>query len=129
MSRLADRTLHQKVGISYRRFICLYHISLLGAPTQHALALSMGYSDPAVSNMVVNLKKLNLITISVDPTHRRRRVIQLTQAGASLTKNSLQYLDVCFEDIMKHIKIDEAQYAKWSNALLDGMKHKIREDS
>ncbi|HEX6552160.1 MAG TPA: hypothetical protein VF026_05315, partial [Ktedonobacteraceae bacterium] len=55
IDRAADQLLQEHVGISYRRFLFLTVLQYRGTVTQHELAVALGYSDPAVSTMLVEL--------------------------------------------------------------------------
>ncbi|MEU7152159.1 MarR family transcriptional regulator [Streptomyces sp. NPDC045456] len=49
--------------------------------TQHQLAEALTVSDPAISRALRPLEAEGYVTISVDPAHRRRRLVALTPAG------------------------------------------------
>ncbi|MEU5896634.1 MULTISPECIES: MarR family transcriptional regulator [unclassified Streptomyces] len=49
--------------------------------TQHQLAEALGVSDPAISRSLRSLEAEGYVTISVDPAHRRRRLVALTPLG------------------------------------------------
>ncbi|MEU6121227.1 MarR family transcriptional regulator [Streptomyces sp. NPDC047123] len=49
--------------------------------TQHQLAEALGLSDPAISRALRPLEAEGHVTISVDPAHRRRRLVSLTPMG------------------------------------------------
>lgn len=49
--------------------------------TQHQLAEALGVSDPAISRALRPLEAEGYVTVSVDPAHRRRRLVSLTPAG------------------------------------------------
>ncbi|MFK0294758.1 MarR family winged helix-turn-helix transcriptional regulator [Streptomyces sp. NPDC090442] len=49
--------------------------------TQHQLAEALTLSDPAISRALRPLEAEGYVTISVDPTHRRRRLVALTPTG------------------------------------------------
>ncbi|MFG3280419.1 MarR family winged helix-turn-helix transcriptional regulator [Streptomyces sp. NPDC048111] len=49
--------------------------------TQHRLAEALNLSDPAISRALRPLEADGYVTITVDPAHRRRRLVSLTPTG------------------------------------------------
>src|SRR3974377_2035909 len=77
-ARAADRFLRTQVGISYKRALFLIVLQYCGTVTQHELAVALGYSDPAVSTMLVELAKDGYVQITKCETHGRKRLLALT---------------------------------------------------
>lgn len=128
MNRVADRTLSSDVGISYSRFYCLLHVYQSPGATQHDLAVAMGYSDPAISKMVGELGAECLVEVTVDPAHKRRRIVRLTAEGERVVQRCLELLDECFTTAIAQAGVDEAAYAEHTRALLLAMQHKNKEN-
>lgn len=124
MNRAAENTLQTGLGLSYGRFYFLFVMNDLGQATQHAIASALGYSDPAVSNMVSELVKEDIVTVQVDPSHRRRRLVTLTSKGKQLIEQSMQLLDDCFTDIARAAHVDEAVYAALTEQLITALHQK-----
>src|SRR5258708_16123140 len=78
IDRAADQLLQTQVGISYRRFLFLTVLQQCGTVTQHELAVALGYSDPAVSTMLVELAKDGHIQTTKSPEHARNRLVTIT---------------------------------------------------
>jgi DNA-binding MarR family transcriptional regulator len=57
LDRVADKMLKRELGISYRRAVFLVTLHDEGPMSQHELAVALGYSDPAVSSLLVELAK------------------------------------------------------------------------
>ena len=68
IDRAADQLLQTQVGISYSRFLFLTVLQHSGTVTQHELAVALGYSDPAVSTMLVELAKDDYIQTTPSPS-------------------------------------------------------------
>ena len=81
IDRAADQLLQTHVGISYRRFLFLTVLQQCGTVTQHELAVALGYSDPAVSTMLVELAKDSYIQTTKSPEHGRKRLVAITSKG------------------------------------------------
>jgi len=127
MDRTADRLLHQKLNISYNRFYFLFVINELSTPTQHAIATALGYSDPAVSTMLAELTKIDLVSVTVDPKHARRRVVTLTNKGRQTIRVALDLLDACFRDVAMRAGVDEAVFGAQANKLYAALVQKNEE--
>src|SRR5258708_25265571 len=78
IDRAADQLLQTHVGISYRRFLFLTVLHHCGTVTQHELAVALGYSDPALSTMLVELAKDGYIQTTKSPEHGRKRLAAIT---------------------------------------------------
>src|SRR5690242_21948528 len=81
LDRAADQLLQEQVGISYRRFLFLTVLQHSGTVTQHELAVALGYSDPAVSTMLVELVRDEYIQVTKSPEHGRKRLVTITLRG------------------------------------------------
>src|SRR5689334_3338385 len=82
LDRGADKILQTHLGIAYNRGLFLVVLEEHGPLTQHELAVRLGYTDPAVSTMLLELVKDDLITIQVNPEHKRKRIVALSPKGA-----------------------------------------------
>ena len=127
MDKVAHTELKKKLSLSYNRFYFLLTIGQGGSQTQHSLAMSLGYSDPAVSNMLVELLEDSYVSVSVDPGHKRRRLISLTPQGKEILNQAIKVLDECFSSVAHAAGIDESKYGSESQRLLEAMIHKHEE--
>src|SRR5216683_6022943 len=93
IDRAADQLLQTHVGISYRRFLFMTVLQHRGTVTQHELAVALGYSDPAVSTMLVELAKARYIQTTKSTTHGRKRLVTITPQGIELVAQARQVLD------------------------------------
>src|SRR5215813_14970932 len=82
LDRAADHLLRTQVGISYKRALFLIVLQHSGTVTQHELAVALGYSDPAVSTMLVELAKDGYLQTSQSPEHGRKRLVTITPKGS-----------------------------------------------
>src|SRR5215471_4492500 len=81
LDRAADHFLRTQVGISYKRALFLIVLQHCGTVTQHELAVALGYSDPAVSTMLVGLAKDGYVQTAPSATHGRKRIVSITPKG------------------------------------------------
>src|SRR5215831_1933660 len=84
LDRTADHLLQTEVGITYRRFLFLTVLQASGTVTQHRLAVALGYSDPAVSMMLVELAADGFLETSKSPEHGRKRLVTITRKGSEV---------------------------------------------
>lgn len=124
LDRVADRLLQQQLHISYARFSFLFALSDLKQTTQHTLAVRLGYSDPAVSNMLSELTKSGLVRVTIDPTHQRRRLVANTREGEAIVQTAVTILDNCFSDIAIKAEVDEQAYSLLTRRLAEAVAQK-----
>jgi DNA-binding MarR family transcriptional regulator len=69
--------------------------------TQHELAVALGYSDPAVSTMLLELAKDGYIRTTPSPEHGRKRLVTITPKGSEMVANGRHLLDSRFDELMQ----------------------------
>src|SRR4030095_7941318 len=93
LDRAADRILRAEQDLSYRRFLVLFMVDLLGTPTQRALAERLGVTEPSVSRMTGELARTGLLDVRPDPVGGDRRQLRLTASGRDLVRGCRQLLE------------------------------------
>jgi DNA-binding MarR family transcriptional regulator len=121
MDRVADRLLLENLGMSYKRCQVLAVLQHCGTITQHELAVNLGHSDPAVSKMLIELSKDELITVKIDPKHARKRLVTLTAKGNELTAKGMAILNAHFNGVIQKAGIDASQYTELTKKLFDAL--------
>ena len=109
LDRAADHFLRTQVGISYKRALFLIVLQYCGTVTQHELAVALGYSDPAVSTMLVELAKDGYVEITKSKTHGRKRLVAITSKGNEVVARGRQLLDAHFDQLMARAGVDAQQ--------------------
>jgi DNA-binding MarR family transcriptional regulator len=109
LDRAADHFLRTQVGISYKRALFLIVLQYCGTVTQHELAVALGYSDPAVSTMLVELAKDGYVEITKSETHGRKRRVAITPRGNEVVARGRQLLDAHFDQLMTRAGVDAQQ--------------------
>ena len=109
LDRAADHFLRTLVGISYKRALFLIVLQYCGTVTQHELAVALGYSDPAVSTMLVELAKDGYVEITKSDTHGRKRLVAITPRGNEVVARGRQLLDAHFDQLMARAGVDAQQ--------------------
>jgi len=126
LDRGADKMLQERFGISHKR--ALFLVVLQQEPmTQHQLAVALGYTDPAISSMLVRLVKEGYVKVNPSPDHLRKKIVSLTPEGEVLVAQAKQLLDRSFARILKAAGVDSEQYKKQTEQIylaLDAKKER-----
>ena len=128
IDRAADQLLQTHVGISYRRFLFLTVLQHCGTVTQHELAVALGYSDPAVSTMLVELAKDGYIETTPSPEHGRKRLVTITPKGNEVVAKARQLLDSHFDQLMVIAGIDAQHYRELTERLHQALIAKLKKE-
>ncbi|MFT4246246.1 MAG: MarR family winged helix-turn-helix transcriptional regulator [Micrococcaceae bacterium] len=118
LDKQADFNLKQEFGVSYRRALCLMMINDGDSITQHQLAVELECSDPAISNMLVELKQEKLVITKQDPNHGRRKIVELTTDGKNLADKIELGLVSNFSNLLKVANVEEKDFRKILEILL-----------
>ena len=128
LDRAADQLLQTQVGISYRRFLFLTVLGQCGTVTQHELAVALGYSDPAVSTMLVELVKEGYIQTTKSPEHARKRLVAITSKGNDVVAQGRHLLDTHFDQLMLIADIDAHHFRELTQRLHQALIAKMKKE-
>lgn len=128
IDRAADQILQAQVGISYKRLLFLIVLQHSGTVTQHELAVALGYSDPAVSTMLVELVKDGYVETAPSPEHRRKRLVTMTPKGSEVLAQGRQLLDAHFDRLMEIAGVDAQHYRELTEKLHQALLTKMKEE-
>ena len=128
IDRAADQLLQVNVGISYRRFLFLTVLQYRGTVTQHELAVALGYSDPAVSTMLVELAKVGYIQTKPSPEHGRKRLVTITPKGSEIVAQGRKVLDAHFDQLMILADVDAKHYRDLTERLYEALITKMKKE-
>jgi DNA-binding MarR family transcriptional regulator len=128
IDRAADQLLQTQVGISYRRFLFLTVLRHSGTVTQHELAVALGYSDPAVSTMLVELAREGYIQTTKSPEHARKRLVTITPKGNEVVAQGRQLLDLHFDQLLVIAGIDAQHYRELTERLHQALMMKMKKE-
>jgi DNA-binding MarR family transcriptional regulator len=130
LNRGADRILRAGFGVSYNRALFMIELQQQGTLTQHELATALGYSDPAVSTMLLELAKEGYIETAPSPEHGRKRLVTLTAKGSAAVEEGRRLLDSRFRELMSAAGVDAQHYRELTEQIyrtLVGKPGKARE--
>jgi DNA-binding MarR family transcriptional regulator len=128
LDRAADHLLQAQVGISYKRALFLLVLHHTGTVTQHELAVALGYSDPAVSMMVVELAKDGYIQTTRSKTHGRKRLVTITPKGSEMVAQGRQLLDAHFDQLLAEAGVDAQQLRELTERLYQALMIKLKKE-
>jgi DNA-binding MarR family transcriptional regulator len=128
MDRAADHLLQTLVSISYSRFLFLTVLQNSGTVTQHELAVALGYSDPAVSTMLVELAKNGYIRTTPSPEHGRKRLVTITPKGNEVVAQGRQLLDSHFDQLLVIADIDAQYFRELTERLHQALITKMKKE-
>lgn len=129
LERVADHLLQTQVGISYRRFVFLTVLQHSGTVTQHELAVALGYSDPAVSMMLVELARDGYLQTSQSPDHGRKRLVTITPKGNEVVALGRQLLDAHFDQLLVLASVDGQQLREITERLHQALTTKLQKEN
>ena len=124
----AERLLRAQLGISYRRMLFLFVLQHQESMTQHRLAQSLGYSDPAISSMLRELVKEGYVTTSPDPDHGRKHLVRITAQGLELARTGRHLLDTHFDELVQLAGVDDQQLQHITRRLLAALAIKTQKE-
>ena len=128
LDRAADQLLQAHVGISYRRFLFLTVLQHSGTVTQHELAVALGYSDPAVSTMLVELARDEYVQTTPSKTHGRKRLVSITPKGNEVVAQGRHLLDAHFDQLMDLASVDAQQLREITERLYQALMSKMKKE-
>lgn len=128
LDRAADHLLQTQVGISYKRALFLTVLQHCGTVTQHELAVALGYSDPAVSTMLVGLARDGYIQTTESKTHGRKRLVTITATGSEVVAQARQLLDAHFDQLLVIAGVDAQQLRELTERLHRALMIKIEKE-
>jgi DNA-binding MarR family transcriptional regulator len=128
LDRAADHLLQTQVGISYKRALFLIVLQHRGTVTQHELAIALGYSDPAVSTMLMELAKDGYIQTTRSETHGRKHLVTITPKGNEVVALARHVLDAHFDQLLVLAGVDAQQLQEITGRLYQALMTKIRKE-
>jgi DNA-binding MarR family transcriptional regulator len=97
----------------------------MGAVSQAELAMTFGVTPASMSTMTDRLIAAGYITSTVDPTSRRRHVLELTGQGRALVAGILKVWDELDEALATILGSDAAQFFLSGRRLRAGLGGKV----
>ena len=129
LDRAADRILRAELELSYRRFLVLFTVDMMGTPTQRALAERLGVTEPSVSRMASALAGTGLLDARPDPVGGNRRQLRLTAGGKELVRRCGELLESRLAALVEASGVPYDVYGRYTNQLLaalDSAKNRDR---
>jgi DNA-binding MarR family transcriptional regulator len=127
LDRAADKLLRTHLGVSYKRALFLFVLQYHGTITQHELAVALGYSDPAVSTMLLQLANDGYISTTPSPEHGRKRLVTITPRGSDLVAKGERLLDARFDHLLAAAGVDAQHYNELTERIYRALMTKKEE--
>jgi len=119
MDRKADQVLRRDYDLPLSWGRLLITLAKTGPLTQHDLALRLSHSDPAISRQLERMSESGLLTVTVHPSHRRKRLVDLTSLGREMVIQASSTLDELLQSDMIRAGIDIQRFADCVAALAE----------
>lgn len=129
LDRAADHLLRTQVGISYKRALFLIVLRHSGTVTQHELAIALGYSDPAVSTMLVELAKEGYVQTTKSATHGRKHLVTITPKGNEVVARARHVLDAHFDQLLVAAGVDAQHLREITERLYEALMSKTQSET
>ncbi len=117
MDQKANSILMRESGISFTFFHALAILAQHPPMTQHSLAVKLRFSDPAVSRLVLKLQANNFIDVKIDPSHKRKRLVEVTEEGRNMAEKCGKRLEQEFIDYVVAAGVDPRAYQRLTEAI------------
>ena len=128
LDRAADQLLRTYAGISYKRALFLLVLQDHGTITQHELAVALGYSDPAISAMLLELAKDGYIRTTNSPEHRRKRLVTITPKGSKTVTKGKHLINSHFDQLMESARVDSQHYHELTEQVYQTLVTKMKKE-
>jgi DNA-binding MarR family transcriptional regulator len=128
LDRAADQLLQAHVGISYKRALFLLVLHDHGTITQHELAVALGYSDPAISSMLLELAKGGYVKTAQSPEHGRKRLVTITPKGSEAVAQGRQLIASHFDQLMESAGVDSQHYHELTEQVYEALVTKMKKE-
>ena len=128
LDRAADHLLQTHLGISYKRALFLIVLQHSGTVTQHELAVALGYSDPAVSTMLVELARDGYVQTTPSKTHGRKRLVSITPKGNEVVAQGRHLLDAHFDQLLDIANVDAQHLREITERLYEALITKMKKE-
>jgi len=86
ISKQADQTLQEQLGIGFSQFKILMVLEWNPRVQQRTIALSLGQTEASISRQIKLLEGKGLISARADPQNRRKHTITPTTLGMQVTE-------------------------------------------
>lgn len=121
MDRAAEGLLtRHDVGLTYRRFLVLLHVSQCDGPTQRELAERLGSSEAATSRMVAGLGRDGLLDVGRGVGNRRE--LRLTVLGGERLTAAEHVLGDRFDGLVRSQGVDPTDLSTTVRRLAAGLR-------
>ncbi|MET0343588.1 MAG: MarR family winged helix-turn-helix transcriptional regulator [Polyangiales bacterium] len=112
MRRLCALAINKRlavVGSSMAEYGVLFRLAGDSEVAQHELAYDAALDPAAVSRLVREMSRNELVTTRVDPTDKRQRFVRLTAKGRELERTLAPIVDAALAPLLAGLTVSEEQ--------------------
>ncbi|HIW46232.1 MAG TPA: MarR family winged helix-turn-helix transcriptional regulator [Candidatus Yaniella excrementigallinarum] len=109
LERSGDALVRDGFGMTYSRALLLRAVAAQPGISQRELANALGYTAPAVSSLLKEIRLAGLVTVATSSTSKRINEVFLTAVGAELETKISQTLDARFKDVLRAASVNDGQ--------------------
>lgn len=107
LERRGDALVRTSFGVTYSRALLLRAVAAQPGISQRELADALGYTAPAVSSLLKEIRLSGLIAVSESSASKRVNEVFLTVEGVELVAEISRYLDTRFEEVLRAAAVNE----------------------
>lgn len=107
LERRGDALVRTSFGVTYSRALLLRAVAAQPGISQRELADALGYTAPAVSSLLKEIRLSGLIAVSESSANKRVNEVFLTVEGVELVAEISRYLDTRFEEVLRAAAVNE----------------------
>lgn len=115
LARNSDQILQEQLGIGFSQFKILLILQQKSGVQQKQIALSLGQTEASISRQIHLLEQLGMVTSVVNPSNRRKHIIQPTPRGVKVVERAMQILNSYHSPVFA--RLDEKQQARLAEML------------
>lgn len=93
LARNSDQILQEQLGIGFSQFKILLILQQKSGVQQKQIATALGQTEASISRQIRLLQDVGMLTSVINPSNRRRHIIQLTPKGLKVNDRAMQILN------------------------------------
>lgn len=109
LERRGDALVRATFGVTYSRALLLRAVAARPGIRQRELAEVLGYTAPAVSSLLKEIRLTGLVTVSESSASKRVNEVFLTAEGAELATEISKLLGRRFDEVLRTAAVDEGE--------------------
>jgi DNA-binding MarR family transcriptional regulator len=111
MDKDVDKSLTAGLGVSFAQFFILANIQVCKESLRNQVNLSkiMDITQAAISRHIKIMMEKGWVSTIINPTNRRENILELTNQGHKIYKQSLDHVNCMCDSLFENISLSEQQ--------------------